>query len=297
MSLIIRFVCSVVLVLVSIGSVCCQDSDPIEMARMYPPNMSLPDEAVASIDWQISQLQQLMATYAESRNSIESKIDVLDESIKSSREKIKTELQNLDAEGQSKLVARAMEKLLDAKLELATLESSLEILVQQMENKDGGKLQKLKEQEAQIEIETAKSRYELAATEYQKMKKLHESGSLNQQQLSRALTTSEIASLELKAAQTRASIERERAKAQTAQKISDYRFQIKPIQARIATLTEFLDSVSKSNKHISEIASLRRAQKLWMRDMELVASELFELSRKKIELETLRKLIQSKEGK
>ena len=150
---------------------------------------------------------------------------------------------------------------------------------------------------AQIEIETAKSRYELAATEYQKMKKLHESGSLNQQQLSRALTTSEIASLELKAAQTRASIERERAKAQTAQKISDYRFQIKPIQARIATLTEFLDSVSKSNKHISEIASLRRAQKLWMRDMELVASELFELSRKKIELETLRKLIQSKEGK
>ena len=265
--------------------------DALDRARKYPPQMVPSIETLPSIDWQLNQLEPLIKKYSTGRDSIDGKITRLDKEIDAVRGSIQKELQNLDADGQSRLVAKAMEQWLDAKIELATLESTAKLLSEKLQSDEVGKAQKLLELEMQIEVDSASTRYELAMKEYQQVQKLNEKAYTSKEQLSRAKAATELASLELKAAKTRYSIEMEKSKVDTAKQISDLRMQTKPLQAKIAALAEFLDSVAKSNEQFADIEYIRRKQNLMRRDLEMVSKELFELGRRKTELETLKKLI------
>ena len=267
--------------------------EPLAEVRKYPPNMIKLSDEIPILEWHIEQLKPQIERYARRRDEISEKMTQLQIEIDHLNKKIPPEFRNIDKQVRSQLIGKALEKLLDAKLELTALQQTLEMHEKEKE-KLGGKVAALRQQEMQIETAVAKKRYELAKIESEKMSHLKNTGTLSVQQAQRAKYSAEIAMLEYENAKAREAIELERGRAEAANELAEARLSAVPVKAKIKTIEEFLERISESSATINLVEHRNREIELWRRDLEMVASELFELNRKQIELTTLKKLINDK---
>ena len=79
--------------------------------------------------------------------------------------------------------------------------------------------------------------------------------------------------------------------------MSEARIDIAPIQAKIKTLEELLQTLSETADTLEKINQLKRALELRRTDLTNVEEVLFESTRKAIRLETFRTVIESERKK
>lgn len=274
-----------------------QDEDPIAMAKQFPPDCYQPSIALMAANWQLKQLDPLLAHYQTENAKAETSREMLDEELQSVKSQIPPELQNLDRDARSKLVGQALERLLEAQLELATLEASIKILTSKIKDSSIDEIQKLRLQEINIIIQSATSEANSVSKEYDRLKKLTESGVASASELSKARRLLEAATYEVEAAKMREKIELQRSKADYAKQIADKRLSVEPIKAKINAINEFLKRVSSANQRLSQIDRINRAQESKSRYLDRVSNELFELNRKKLELSSLKEIIEQQTSK
>lgn len=270
-----------------------QIENTIENARKLPPDYVDSKLSAISLNWQIEQLDRLIGHYNRSRNDSRQKIAEISLRVSSLRKKIPQEIRGIDSEVRSRLMGKAMEKLLESKLDLVAMEATIDSLENELPKTSS--LQQHQIQEFEIEIEKAKKRYELAIKELEQAMKLKRTGSTSTQQFERSKASSEIAKLELQAAKQAKTIEAERLNAEAASLISKTRIGMSPIKAKIKATEKFLLMFSDSSEVLSDIDEKLRQKNLWQRDLEMISDVLFDLNREKLELETLKQLMKSRQ--
>ncbi len=267
--------------------------DPVEMVKTYPP-ATLAERTIAevkaSVVWQIEQLDAIIEEHVNSKDVNNQRITELEVSLDELRTRVRPEFRELDKQVRSQLVGNAIEKLLDAQLELAALEQTISILESKSEP-DLERADELQKMEWEIETQTAYQRYQLALSEHQKMKKLRDTGSMTLQQYERARVSTEIAKLEHEKAKARSALENERLKAEKANDLVQRRLAAAPLKSRIEAIKAFLDRVSHSAEASAKIAHVSRELEQLHRSSGGLDAEIFDLNRRKIELSTLQRLI------
>ena len=286
------FVLSIVLAIPTIG---LSQTNPLEQSRLFPPETftkKLTEATISSLQWQLEQRKQLMNRYTKSRDSISEKISSYANEISQLKKSIPPELRFMDGSVRSQLIGKAMEQLLESKLELATLETSISILAAKLDENQNSKLDKLLQANLEMEVLKAAKRSSLAKLEFEKLSKLQSNGSLSEQQLMRAKASMEIAQIEHQSAQARSHIENEKMKVEAASVLTQKRLEIEPVKSKIATIEKFIEAFAAAADANSEIDQLTRESELWQLDLQMVAQKLFKISTEMTDLESLKELIE-----
>ena len=286
------FLSAVTIFVLMIGTVVGQED-----LKKYPPRLFKPSIVKNSLDslvWQLEQLEALNERYRASRDEIRKGIEKIDSQVKQLNREIPSQIGNLDNEIRSRLIGNAMQKKLDTSLKLVSLEETLQSLEKRFEENADKEAGSSRAAELQIATKMAYKRFELAQNEYDKLKKLQKTGSMSAQQTERAGRLAEIAQLEYRAAQMGAKVEEEDRRAEAATEIANLRTKVIPARAELNAIEVYLHKISEASEIIEKIEKLKYEKNLLFRDLEMVAERLFDLGRKKMELSTLRDLIQEK---
>lgn len=271
-----------------------QDSESMQLLRKYHPKHLTQDhveEALASIGWQLKQLSAVQDTYRKSRDEISANISSLGAKIGELQKSLPPAVRFLDDEGRSTMASRATEQLLEARLELASLKSLVAQLESAMTERPdtASEVQKL---ELEMQQKAARSRLELAKSDYDAVSKQAKAQLASNRELQRARYGLEIAEAEFAIAAKKAQMINATASADTAKRLADVRVEVQPVDARIKTLEEFLLTLHQAAETIGEIKQLQRQQELWHKDLALVAQELFDATSRAIELRTFQSLVE-----
>ena len=274
---------------IAIGDGLAQE-DPLHDARNYPPHLlKSSHNALLSLNWQIEQLDSLISTYRKSKDEIINSISITTQKKEELYRQLPSQFGSAKLTVLSNLIGDAMAQRMELRLELVALEAQMAAQQEKM-TKDADLLKYQKEQ-LNIEMATAAERAKLAATELKRAKKLFAAGSFSDLEMSRKTANAEIATMELRAAEVRAKVEMQRAKAAASSAITDARLEMAPIKAKLKVIDEFLSKISDASKTSRRIDQQKRDLELLHRDLELVAEQLFDLGRRKTELVSLRDLI------
>ena len=199
----------------------------IELAKRLPPSAMTEHrikENLSAIKWQAEQLANIELRYRTSLSLTSDRIEAIRQQIEKMSEQMPGEVRLLDNSNRSRLIGKAMEELLMAKLDLATKSAAVGVLEKRASAKtfsdtpskseeaakkeiakhtakqEHAKLKLALLDDGEIELEAALKKYEVSKIEYENTKKLAKIGSKSVSELTNAKYTAEVAELEYSAA-------------------------------------------------------------------------------------------------
>jgi hypothetical protein len=269
--------------------------DFVERAKTYPPrstSVGASNLALASIGWKLELKQELMGRYLRRKEQISQYAEANLVHLEDLVNQQPPEVRFLDKAVRSRLIGKIMEELLDARLELATGESSVALLKEMLAEGKQSKQAVLIKRQSEMAIEAARLKVGVAEAEYQKTKQLTERGSKSNRDYMMAQYTLGIAKIELESAVLRCEVESEQQNSEIAQRLTDARIEIEPVRSRIAAaekyLKQFVDSASLSAK----IEEMQRKIETRRQDIRVLSGETLRLSQEIEELSVLKSRIE-----
>ena len=275
-----------------------QERDPLKPLRIYPPGVVGDNEikaALTSIQWQLKQEKAIQLIYETHRDEMASKQESYKNKIDDLNRSLSPTFRFLDAEGRSAMASRAVEQLLNSRLEMTSLQARVQALQTKLANEKETPANELQALKLDGEKKAALLRLRLAESDMKKTQQLATSGSVSSHSVKRAELASAIAQSEYELARKR--VEFSDDSAEIAKQLSEARIDIAPIQAKIKTLEELLQTLSETADTLEKINQLKRALELRRTDLTNVEEVLFESTRKAIRLETFRTVIESERKK
>ena len=273
--------------------------EQLDLLRNYPPSLLEPnvvDHATSSIKWQLRQQSAIKITYERSRDEIAAKLEVIEARINDLNQTLPASVRFLDETGRSAMASLAMEQLLGARLDLVSLQS----LIKQMESnlaQQQDTEHEIRKMELDMQQRAALSRLELAKSEFDALSKQAQAKLVSDSELNRARSTLEIAETEYAIAAKKAQMVARTVSVDVAKRLSEIRVEVEPVEAKIRTLEEFLETLHTASETIGKIRVLQREQDLWQKDLAMVAKALFESDRKSVELRSFLQLVEGERRK
>jgi hypothetical protein len=267
----------------------------LEEAKQFPPasmRKEVSEEHLRALAWQIRLEENLSREYRKSRDMIRQEIGAVTSQIEKLTQQLPVEFRFLDSAARTSLASNLSERILDLKLEIATLER-LASIADADQSRDADLEHQLLQQEAQIdiraaELEAERSQQQLEQTERLKAKNFVPEGEVRDArfQLNISKLQLEKALLAMKSLEERTDSDRARRNAEILQ-------ERQPLEAQLSVAQEQLTALAKSSLANNKIESLKRQAHLMMQDLEGVARKLIQHSQAKLELEVLRDAIKA----
>lgn len=273
-----------------------QDNNPIDIAKAFPPTLVDNHEtALANIDWQLKQLKQSMEYYSGVCNSDRTELAKLVINSNVLFAKLPMELRFTNEKVREELVGACLQELLSAKLEIASNEEMISQLSEELEKSqhEQADINRLEKEKQQLKIRAIESKYAQARDEFDRIKKLHDNGSLSDRELASSKNTLEIAGYELAQARLEMEIEIASRSSEIAQRLVEARIKIQPIKARAAAAEKFLNLYADSSDILSTIDSENRRIESIKTTIDEYVRKLSAVSDQIADLESLKQLINS----
>ena len=132
--------------------------DPVEKAKMYPPRFLQErdnETNLAAINWRLQLTTDLRNTIQRKRESAVVAMEVYSKELDELNNQLPIEVRFVDNSVRSRLIGKTMEELLDARLSLATRESSVRQLESMLAEEKDSKQARLIQQQSAMAIEAA----------------------------------------------------------------------------------------------------------------------------------------------
>ena len=236
--------------------------DPVEMAKMYPPRLLKErdnETNLAAINWRLQLTVDLKNRIQQERDSAVVAMEVYSKKLDELNNQLPVEVRFVDNSVHSRLIGKTMEELLDARLSLATRQSSVRQLESMLAEEKDSKQARLVQQQSAMAIEAAKLKLRVAESEYEKSAKLAAKGYMTESNRMVAQYTLAIAKQELESVVLKAEVDSEQQNAEIAERLTDARIEIEPIKARVVAAEKFLKTFVDSSKISTEIEETKRA--------------------------------------
>ena len=272
--------------------------DPLGQIRDYPPNMLAKDEiriAIASMDWQLKREEVIQQVYRQRREQITDRLKAFEDQMEQLKSTIPASVRFLDTHGRSSVADRATERLLEAKLELVSLETRIHQLELAMNKEKNEPTDKLRVMELESEVKTALLNLQAAKSEFDHTRNLAEKKFTSSQDLERDKIAMEIAEAQYELARQKSRISS--SSTEIAKQLSDARVELAPIRAKIETLDQFLRQLFEASETFARVKRLQREHELWQKELATVADALAKSSKTSTELLAFKQLIQQERGK
>lgn len=273
--------------------VAAQD-ETLEMLRKYPASAIRAREvelAKTQIDWQLKALtlqhQMLNDDLAQQQQTTESMATMLE----NLAQELPIEARFVDESSRSKIVSKALEEFLSAKLDLVVIQSQIETL-----EKTSGKVELTKRQQAEMEsyriaIETAKLGIEAAKGDLEHSISLAEKNLAPQNVVNADKQKYEIAKFKLRKAEADFAMVMNRPSDEKSGELSALRLQVIPIDARMKAAEKFLQKFVEANKGQSRMDALNREREQILRRVNRTEDRMFDLELEMMELKTLKQMV------
>lgn len=269
--------------------------DFVEMTKQYPPGYytkDVADSAMASIDWQMQQLQTVLGEYNSIRKDATAQTARLNLEIDALQEKLPIETRFIDSETRSQIVGRILNEILSAKLDMAERLVAIKELEKRLAGSKGNNaIDTLRMKETQIELETAAAKYALTKTEYERMKKLAEKNSVSNREVAQSEFALQIARLQLERVKIGIDLAQNAGKEDAAKELSNQRLSVAPIAARLKAAERFLELFVSSNPMNSAIEANKRRLATIDRKISTLNQQAAILEQKMIETKSLKNLL------
>ena len=266
--------------------------DPIEKARIFPPSELTTSENetnLRAIDWHLERKVHLVKQYRVSVDRIKKELLKLSTEAEHLANEIPSEIRFVNAEVRSRLVGKAMEELLNARLNLAT-QTVTHTLLEQLHktklstgNSNRGELE--------INVKAAEMKLNVARIVAKKTANLSSKGLKSESEKAMSQYTADIAELELERAKQKLK-QGDSSDSELAKRLANSRIEVEPIKARVVAAEKYLKSFSDSAQIHREIEKVQRVLDNLGTDWKIVMGESNAISREVEELKVLRSLVQ-----
>lgn len=153
--------------------------DPLEMAKTYPPRLlgkNINETNLTSIDWRLELKQDLLERLEHKMNAAAAELEAFSEKLDQLNSQLPVEVRFVDKSVRARLVGKAMEEMLDSRLDLATHESFMKQLQSMLAEEKNTKQSRLVQQQSQMAIGAAKLKLSVAESQYAQSKKTRGKG-------------------------------------------------------------------------------------------------------------------------
>ena len=234
-----------------------------------------------------------MITYESQYEEKLKRIEELEHILGKLKKQAPSRLSSLNKEDRSDLASYAMRRYLDVKIELAALAKTIAALEAKAKKNEKSKVQKLESAELDFEVTSASERYQLAKLQRERNEKLWKRGTVNEIEFAKSKLTTKIAENELKAAQTRVSLEKARLQAANAELLADKRLELVPLKAKIEEIEAFFEALGDAGRFYSEVDSVNQMISDTRSEKNKIGDVLFELNREMVEIDSRLKQLES----
>ena len=289
---------SLVIMISMIQPSAAQEEDALSLLKSYPPSVlgqSKTNIALMSLRWQRQQQVILKQAFHESQTGILAKLDACQKEIEVLNRELPPAIRFLDEQGRSRMANDALRQLLEAKVEKAVLESTLQQLSEQKPNRDGR--DEIKFLEIELERTAAVSKLKSAKNHFANIQQLVKKGLQSATELELSKQSLKVAEAELEIISRKFNALARQQDVEKARKLTEVRISLKPIEAKIQTLEVFLDKLFQAADVIAKIKERERIRGLWEEDLALVAKGLFKSSQKSMELDVFQQLLENERKK
>ena len=297
LSLISRMLIYSVLALTLLGGAGLNaQEDPIAYAKTFPPKLvaiKQNEVGLEVVGWQLVQLERLVREYRMMNDELMMEIKKKSSNLKEIAAQIPDIHRGLDSATRSRLAGNVLEKLFDARLDLAANEATIAKLAQQLKDEKKNGPGEAIQRELRIDLEAATLKAQVSKEEYDKAKKLAATGTVSSSELRMAKYTLQVSEL----GRAKAALKLESATSEKASAIADelvnLRIESEPVKSKIKTAEEILKSFSDSQALFDKQEEIEDELLGWQKDKRAVAQQLIKVSQELVEMETLQKLIKA----
>lgn len=272
--------------------------DSVELAKKYPPGYytnDVAESAIASIDWQMQQLQTALANYQSLRKEAATQSSRLGIEIEALHKKLPIETRFIDSETRSQIVGRILNEILTAKLDMAERLVAIEELEKRLlSSKEKKVTDPLRKKEMQIQMEAAAAEYSMAQSNYQRTSMLAKNNSVSKRDLAQAEFEMQIARLQLERVKIEIDLAQNAGKEDVAKELSNQRLSVAPIAARLKAAERFLELFVSSNPMNSAIEANKRGLAAIDRKLNNINRQSALVEQKMLETKSLKKLLEQK---
>ena len=288
--------CVICLLITLLGVTNTNGQNQLNTLRNYPPGVVSKGEtglAVTTLRWRLKQQAALQQAYKMSREKLSARLEAYDKQVAELSQSLPTSIRFLDAGGRSATTDWAAKQLLEAQLQLVSLESMVRQLELSMAQKADEPTDGITSLKQETEIKTAKLRMDSEKANIQKLQMLVKRGFTNNAELVQAKHAYEIAKAEYELeVQTK---KLSRAAGEIAQQLSSLRIEIAPIEAKIKTLEDFLQMLDKASNDIARIIAMQRGRKLFEKEFSTISEAIFESDQESLRLRTFLELVEKEQ--
>ncbi len=208
--------------------------DPIEKAKTYPPGILSENDnklSVAVLNWQLLRLDTMLELSRASMADINSKIENKKSELKAVLAQLPVSHRSLDSSARSQLAGKVLEQIIEAKLDVKTIESSIAALDEALKEENANLNSPKNSEHA---LKAAALKLAVVKKEYEETIRLFEKGSKTSSDRNLAQYNLQLSELELSKAKLSAQNKRSAKSSELASQIVQHRIQHKAAKARIA---------------------------------------------------------------
>ena len=293
------FCCLFLIYAFSVNIAHCQDKAVLESESGNGPktnrslDLRVANDLTAHLEFQLNRIKPLVITYESQYEEKLKRIEELEHILGKLKKQAPSRLSSLNKEDRSDLASYAMRRYLDVKIELAALAKTIAALEAKAKKNEKSKVQKLESAELDFEVTSASERYQLAKLQRERNEKLWKRGTVNEIEFAKSKLTTKIAENELKAAQTRVSLEKARLQAANAELLADKRLELVPLKAKIEEIEAFFEALGDAGRFYSEVDSVNQMISDTRSEKNKIGDVLFELNREMVEIDSRLKQLES----
>ena len=268
----------------------------IDLLRKYPYQMLEVGEikvALQTIDWQYELLRLRVRKLNVEAQQASDEVEALQDMAENLVKRLPIETRFVDSASRSKIVSRALEELLTAKLDLAVIKEQLSAAKKLDEKRAVVRAEtiELEVASAKVDLDAAKEEYVQALEELKHTQALLKKGFVTERQVKVSEAKVENQKLKIRKAEASVEITKRQAELDMSDELLDLRLKTAPIESRIKAAEGFLQKYVEANKTQSRIDLLNHQKERTLNRLNRIEGRLFELRQEMEELATLKSMV------
>ena len=267
-------------------------------ANRYPLSMEQRDleSQLNDLDWKLKRLEMTKAQRQRKYQQYVDESHARKQRSNDLADNLPIEMRFASKQVRDSLVGECLKELLMARLDLASHEILIKELTQQLEEAKNRNQQQhhLNIEKNQLAVRAAEMKMDLAASELDMSRKLHEKGSVTSREMQRAEYQFELAKLELSNAKVDFEMSARVDTSDLAQRLVDARIHIQPLKARFKAAEDYLKQIASSGDQLREIEELQMLGRMEQENAQEFQRDIWEVEKEIEEIVTLKRLAQAR---